>query len=355
MASSAERVSQDINGRSNPNWVSSVYTQDSGSGSGSSSGTSRSSSLSPTVSSFNKLSQQMMDISQANNVWSAQQAATQRDWQKQQNQIAMDFNASEAAKSRDWQKMMSDTAHQREIADLKAAGLNPVLSAMNGNGAAVTSGATASGYTSAGAKGDTDTSVNGAIASLLGSFLSAQTQLQAMNTNAITNLAVADKYNAMTKYATDVAAETSRYATAMSAQTALSTANINAATSRYVSDNNLQGSLANAAATKISATIHAEASKYAADKGYLSSENVAKINADINKELKQMGINADFDMAKYYPTSTVGAGAAILNQFADWFNLPGSLASAKDNFTGFSGSGRGSNFSSGSRGSGFGK
>ena len=61
-------------------------------------------------------------------------AAEQRDWQERQNALAMQFNAQEAAKSRSWQEYMSNTAHQREIRDLKAAGLNPVLSAMGGNG-----------------------------------------------------------------------------------------------------------------------------------------------------------------------------------------------------------------------------
>ena len=119
----------------------------------------------------NQAFDQINATTNANNAWSAAQAEKQMDFQREQNKAAMDFNAAEAAKNRDWQKMMSDTAHQREIRDLQAAGLNPILSATGGNGAAVTSGATASGVTSSGAMGQTDTSKNSAIVQLLSSML----------------------------------------------------------------------------------------------------------------------------------------------------------------------------------------
>lgn len=51
-------------------------------------------------------------------------------------------NSAQAQRQMDFQRSMSDSAHQREVADLRAAGLNPILSA-GGPGASSPAGAMA--------------------------------------------------------------------------------------------------------------------------------------------------------------------------------------------------------------------
>ena len=87
-----------------------------------------------------------------------------------QNKKNREFAASEAQKQRDWEEQMSNSAHQREVADLKAAGLNPILSATGGAGASTPSGASAGSGSSIGTSGNSVADGINSAANLIAAF-----------------------------------------------------------------------------------------------------------------------------------------------------------------------------------------
>lgn len=193
--------------------------------------------------------QALVDQVAQNNLWSAEQAERQmkfqeemykksmdfnhyeaeinRDFQQDSANRAMDFSSAENEKNRSWQEMMSNTAHQREMADLKAAGLNPILAANNGASAGAGSaalsaqaagyGASSSGSPS-GAKADGDQSGTMAIVSLLGKMLDNQVEREKMTNSAEIAANTADVYTAATRYAAELAMLASEYGSNMNYQ-----------------------------------------------------------------------------------------------------------------------------------------
>lgn len=255
---------------------------------GLSGGSSRASTPLPGMSStLDDYFKRLQAISEANNAWSASQAQKQMDFQAASADKAMKFNHDEAELSRLWQERMSNTAHQREIKDLQAAGLNPVLSAMGGSGAPVTSGATASGYSSQGAKGDTDTSLAPALVSLLGSFMSAQASMM----NTITSA------NAQERIA-QLGANTDIFRSLTSASSAREVANIQGTTSRDVA--NIQGRN-----SMIVAGIQGETSRVVAQIGAGATVSSARIHAAGQAAAAQISGQYNLSVAKTNQLSNI--------------------------------------------------
>lgn len=198
----------------------------------------------------------LFGYSQQNSAFNAREAAKARQWSADQNALAMATSAVEAQKNRDWQERLSNTAHQREIKDLIAAGLNPVLSA--NAGATTPAGSAGNGYVSGASSASADSSAS-SLGSLFGSMI---TSAKDMSIN--------DK---------NLAFEGGRLAINKELQ------ELGYATQLQVSENNKEAAGMQASAMIASASMGLEGSKYSANKSY--DARMEEISQDIWRTLKQ--------------------------------------------------------------------
>lgn len=141
------------------------------------------------------------------------------------------FNAQQADIQRNWEAQMSNTAHQREVADLQAAGLNPILSA-GGIGAStpVASNATAQQFTGA------DTTYINALAQLAAVSMQSNASITAAGLNSAAVERAAAMTSAASMYGSDQALKGSMYGADQSAKSYMYSADKAFSGTKYSSD-----------------------------------------------------------------------------------------------------------------------
>ena len=97
-----------------------------------------------------------------------------REYNSAEAQLNRDFQSEEARIQRQWYEDMSNSAYTRAVADMKRAGINPILAYQQGGAATSTTGvSTGSAATYGVTGGDTMSSLMNGIANLISSVSSA--------------------------------------------------------------------------------------------------------------------------------------------------------------------------------------